>query len=325
MRGAALALAAGMTLLIAADPPAVQVTAPPARRAMALTFDDLPYVYVAPADGATLAVAQRATAALLRALASRQAPAVGFVNEDKLGSGAEIEARTALLQGWVDSGAILGNHTYSHVDLNTRTIAQFEEEIRKGEVVTRRLMRPRHPYPLYFRHPFTHTGDTREKKEAIEAFLGARGYVVAPHTIDSEDYLFNVPYARALAAHDTAAAERLRAAYLTFVIEATGFAERVSVRIFGREIPQTILLHANAINADALEELLDRLGARGYEFVPLDRALADPAYRTRDTFVTSYGPTWLWRWTRSLGLEVSFAEDPEPPGWVTAPPAPAAR
>jgi peptidoglycan/xylan/chitin deacetylase (PgdA/CDA1 family) len=182
-------------------------------------------------------------------------------------------------------------------------------------------MRPRHPYPLYFRHPFTHTGDTREKKEAIEAFLGARGYAVAPHTIDSEDYLFNVPYARALAAHDSETAARLRAAYVAFVLEATGFAERVSPLIFGREIPQTILLHANAINADVLEELLGRLEARGYRFVPLEEAMADAAYRTRDTFVTRYGPTWLWRWTKSLGLAVSFAEDPEPPGWVTERPA----
>ena len=40
------------------------------------------------------------------------------------------------------------------------------------------------PYQLYFRHPETHTGDTNAKKQAIEEFLAARGYVIAPHTID---------------------------------------------------------------------------------------------------------------------------------------------
>src|SRR5262245_61941385 len=28
------------------------------------------------------------------------------------------------------------------------------------------------------------------------------------------------------------------------------------------------------------------------------------------------GPTWLWRWMRSLGLNLSFKDDPEPPRWV---------
>jgi len=44
--------------------------------------------------------------------------------------------------------------------------------------------------------------------------------------------------------------------------------------------------------------------------------MQDPAYRTADTLVTRAGPSWLWRWSRSLGMEVSFAEDPEPPQWV---------
>jgi hypothetical protein len=44
------------------------------------------------------------------------------------------------------------------------------------------------------RLPETHTGDTNAKKQAIEEFLAARGYVIAPHTIDSEDFMFNVAY-----------------------------------------------------------------------------------------------------------------------------------
>jgi len=56
-------------------------------------------------------------------------------------------------------------------------------------------MQGHRPYQLYFRHPETHTGDTNAKRQAIEEFLAARGYVIAPHTIDSEDFMFNVAYA----------------------------------------------------------------------------------------------------------------------------------
>lgn len=285
-------------------------------RSMALTFDDLPYAFVTLGEPEALPKVQVATTALLRVITSRRVPAVAFVNEARLGSGTEAEARTVLLEQWVDAGVVLGNHTYSHADFNSLTVQQFEDEILRGEVVTRRLMQPRGRYQLYFRHPQTHTGDTVAKKEAIDAFLQMHGYKVAPHTIDSSDFIFNAGFVRATNANDKATAARLRAAYLDFVIDATAFAERISPQIFGRDIPQTILLHANDINADSLDELLDRLEKRGYRFVTLDSAMADPAYQTRDTFVTKSGPTWLWRWMRSQSMAVSFRGDPEPPEWV---------
>lgn len=289
----------------------------PSRR-MAVTFDDLPYVAVGQQD---LPSAQRATKEILRALQAQRVPAVAFVNEGTLLVVGEVDARIALLQQWVDAGMILGNHTFSHPDFNTLTIQQFQDEIIKGEVVTRRLMQSRQPYQLYFRHPYTHTGDTQAKKEAIENFLAARGYKVTPHTIDNADYIFNECYVRALRNKDQAMVSRLREAYLNFTIAVTEFAERFSPEIFGREITQTLLVHANDINADCLDEMLRRLAARGYRFVTLDEAMSDPAYQTKDTYVSKYGPTWLWRWMGSKGMDskgmkVSGKDDPEPPAWV---------
>jgi peptidoglycan/xylan/chitin deacetylase (PgdA/CDA1 family) len=281
---------------------------------MALTFDDLPYVEV---DGKhDLAAAQHGTASILQVLTARKAPVVAFVNEAKLQIAGEAAARTALLRRWVDVGVILGNHTYSHADFNTLTIREFEDEIAKGDVVTRRLMQLRQPYTLYFRHPETHTGDTEARKAEIEKFLAAKGYLIAPHTIDSSDFIFNAAYVRALRMSDKSTAMRVRSAYVDFVIDATEFAERVSPQIFATDVPQTILLHANDINADCLDELLQRLASRGYRFVSLAEAMADPAYKTPDTFVTKSGPTWLWRWMKSKGMNVSFKSDPDPPDWV---------
>jgi peptidoglycan/xylan/chitin deacetylase (PgdA/CDA1 family) len=289
--------------------------APVAARAMALTFDDLPYVDV---GAHQLSKAQRVTDKILDVLARHQAPAVGFVNEGKVHAGGETDARIALLQQWVDRGHVLGNHTYSHADLNATTVRGYETDITKGAVVVNRLMSPHQPSPMFFRHPYTHAGDTAAKKEAIERYLDAQGYRIAPHTIDSSDYIFNVPYARASDNHESAMATRLGTTYVDFVMDATTFAERIGPKVVGHELPQTILLHANDINADYLEVLLTRFVRHGYRFVTLDAAMADPAYHTKDTLVTTSGPTWLWRWMKSQGLAVSFREDPEPPAWVTA-------
>jgi len=280
-------------------------------RTMAVTIDDLPYVNFA--DGPYLTNARAGTAKILSTLKKHKVPAVGFVNERMLENSRE---RIALLRQWVDAGMVLGNHTYSHPDFNSLTVEQFEGEITKGEVVTRQLMRSRGPYQLYFRHPMTHTGDTREKKEAVEQFLSARGYKITPHTIENSDFIFNVPYAQALQKGDKALAQRLRDAYLDFTIAAAEFAEKISPEVFGREIPQLLLIHSNAINADNLDELLQKLEARGYTFVTLDEVMADPAYQTKDTFVTKSGPTWLFRWSKSKGLNIDFSADPDPPKWV---------
>ena len=283
-------------------------------RTMAVTFDDLPYINMR--QGRYVAHAQAATAKILSTLKKHKVPAVGFVNEHMLEAAGEREARIELLRQWVKHGMILGNHTYSHPDFNRLTVEQFQEEITKGEVVTRQLMKSRQPYQLYFRHPMTHTGDTREKKEAIEQFLASRGYKVTPHTIENSDFIFNVGYAQALQKGDEALAKRLREEYLNFTIAATEFAEKISPQVFGREIPQLLIIHTNDITADSLDEMLRRFAERGYKFVTLDQVMADAAYQTKDTMVTKYGPTWLWRWTKSKGMDLDFAGDPDAPKWV---------
>src|SRR6266567_291038 len=269
-------------------------TPTPARK-MAVTIDDLPYAAV---GESSLADARRATNKILAVLRRQRVPVVAFVNEGKLQVNGEKDARTVLLKQWVDAGMILGNHTYSHPDFNNLTVEQFEEEILKGEIVSRRLMSSRQPYQLYFRHPM-------------------------PHTIENSDFIFNVVYVLALRDGDRTTAKRVRDDYLDFTLAATEFAERFAPKIFGREVTQTLLIHANDINADSLEEMLARFSARGYRFVSLDEAMKDPAYQTKDTLVSRYGPTWLWRWMKSKGMNIRgmnirAADDPEPPQWVVA-------
>jgi len=105
------------------------------KRTIAVTFDDLPFI--AMGEGDYLTRARAATAKILKTLNKHKVPAVAFVNEHMLEHATEREARIALLRDWVKNGMILGNHTYSHPDFNNLTVEQFQEEITKGEVVSR--------------------------------------------------------------------------------------------------------------------------------------------------------------------------------------------
>lgn len=285
----------------------------PPVRSMALTFDDLPYVAVDSVDA--VHDADRVATEIVRVLHRHHAPAVGFVNEVGLAGPGETDARVAVLKRWADAGVVLGNHTYSHADLNVLTVEEYERDIVRGEAATRRLMEPRRPYPLYFRHPFTHTGDTAEKKLTVEGMLAARGYTVAPFTIENSDFVFNRPYARARRSGDEATRRKLSQAYLDFTAAQTAFMETMAAQLFGHAIPQTLLIHANDITADNLDTMLTWFEGRGYRFITLSQAMADDAYRTPDV-VTKAGPTWLWRWMKSKGLSLDFRDEPNPPSWV---------
>ena len=308
-----LALALLSLVLIVASPDARNAQDPAAtRRTMAVTIDDLPFVH----RGDTyLPAAQRGTDAILAALKKHHAPAVGFVNEVQLDGGGpgERAARTALLQRWVDAGHVLGNHTFSHPDANGLTVDAYLAEIDKGEPVTKRLMQPRRPYTLYFRHPMTHTGDTAAKKAGIAQGLASRGYTIAPHTIENSDYLFDAAYE--VAAPDARA--RLAEAYLAHTLAATAFAEAKAQELFGRDdVPQTLLIHTRTINAEHLDALLARLVARGYRFITLDEAMRDRAYATPDAYVGRNGPSWLFRWSRTIAPASDFRADPDMPEWA---------
>ncbi|RPJ84107.1 MAG: polysaccharide deacetylase, partial [Acidobacteria bacterium] len=196
-------------LLLAVE--ALPHTSPP-ERTVAVTFDDLPATPagVVANDVPSL---RELTRKLLSAVRAHSVPAVGFVNEGKLfvedaGPG-DVDGRIGLLRMWLDAGLELGNHTYSHRDLNTMPLDQFQADVLRGETVTRGLLKEKGQRPRYFRHPFLHVGADLRVRRAFEAFLSNHCYTVAPVTIDDDEFVYAAAYAKALRRGDTAVAGRI--------------------------------------------------------------------------------------------------------------------
>ena len=110
---------------------------------------------------------------------------------------------------WLDAGLELGNHTYSHRDLNTVPLDQFQADVLRGETVTRGLLKGRAQRLRYFRHPFLHMGSDLKVRRAFEVFLSSHGYTVAPVTVDNDDFVYAAAYAKALRRGHTADAVRI--------------------------------------------------------------------------------------------------------------------
>jgi peptidoglycan/xylan/chitin deacetylase (PgdA/CDA1 family) len=210
----------------------------------------------------------------------------------------------------------LGNHTFSHVDFNDTSLQQYEDEAIRGEVVTRQLLQERGLSKFYFRYPYNHTGATKERKEAFQRFLKSRGYEVAPFTVQHDDYLFSNVYEEAKRKNDKVLAKHIHTVYLEHLDTMFDYFEQRSRLLLGREVKQVFLIHATALNADCLEEMIGKLKQRGYYFISLEEALRDEAYQIQDDYVGKYGISWLHRWMISLGKELNYRDEPEPPKFV---------
>ena len=316
---ATLALAPGQRQPAPPAPPPVSPLAPaPAQgRQIAVTIDDLPVVSVLPVE---FGRQRQVTVALLAGLQAHRVPAIGFVNEGKLVQNGMSEGQgTALLESWVRAGMALGNHTYSHTDLNSTPVARMETQVIDGERVTRRLLEAAGKKLQFFRHPFLHVGLTLDVRRQFDAFLTSRGYRIAPVTVDNYDYVFAAALDRAVSKGDSALQAKVLAEYPLYMERVVAYYEQQAVALFGREIRQTLLIHANALNARAFDTLATMLERRGYSFISLEQALADPAYRTPDTYVGSAGMSWIHHWAITAGRTKPFFDgEPVVPDWVMA-------
>ena len=271
-------------------------------RRVALTIDDLPSPEISRSSPAEL---QARNARIVAAL--RGTRAIGFVNEDKLQVDGRIDpARVALLEAWLDGGLELGNHTFNHNGLHATEIKAYTQSILDGERVLRRLLAAHGQTPKWFRHPYLQAGQDDGGRAKLDAFLAEHGYRIAPVTVDNGEWIYARAYLQLLDAGKADAAAGLIREYIDYIDAKFAFFEQASQRLFGREIAQILLLHANALNADALPALLERVRQRGYVFIDLETAVADPAYQHEDGYRGRAGISWLHRWAMAEDKPKSF-------------------
>ena len=284
------------------------------RRFVAVTFDDLPVS--TNREGETVEV--EITTKILANIAKNRIPAIGFVNENQLfEDNVRDESKVDLLRQWLNAGLELGNHTFSHADLNKVTLDEYEKDILKGEIITKELLQSQGKQIRYFRHPYLSTGQDLPSKLGLNKFLNAKGYTITPVTIEASDWLFSDAYDKAFLKNDFALMKKIGAAYLQFSAKMIDYYTRQSVKIFNRNIKQILLVHANSINADYFDRVAEILKKRGYKFVSLKTALQDKIYRAPENYVGKEGISWIERWAITRGKEKILDDEPQVPKFVS--------
>jgi peptidoglycan/xylan/chitin deacetylase (PgdA/CDA1 family) len=240
---------------------------------VAITVDDLPH-FQPDAPGVTpLDVHHQFLAAFA---AHRTPPVHGFINASKLDW--TPDGRAAL-DAWIAAGHVLGNHTYTHIDVASATLDAFLADVEKNEPE----LRARYPAAgdtrwKTFRFPFLREGPTAADVSNVRSALAARGYRIAEVTLYFDDWAYTAPYVRCLAKSDHKAIADLKQLFLDRAAAALKWSDETACALFGRPIKHVLLLHIGVFDGVMISALLDLLEQRGVRFVSLDDALADPVY-----------------------------------------------
>ncbi len=261
---------------------------------IAITIDDLPNHGSLPADMTRVQIGQMT----LKALKDHKVPGVyGFVNA----VGIEREPGSEqLLKDWRAVGYPLGNHTYTHRNVNAGTVEAFEADVEADEPVLKELMSDADWH--YLRYPFLSAGDAVHHDQ-VRTWLKSKGYRIADVSVSFDDWAYTDTYARCVAKGDHVAIAGLKARYMDGVRVAIDRSKALSQKVYGRMIPQVLLAHVGGFSAIMLPDVLDELEKSGAHFVTLDQAQSDPAYNQEGPH--SGDGTLMERTAGEKGIDIS--------------------
>jgi len=224
-------------------------------RLVALTIDDLPFVGpVHSKNGETNRFMQ-----LVNQIEERQVSATGFIIAGSIGKGQE-----ELLTYFKQKGFYLGNHTYTHINLNRVGATKYLEDLEKSEERLQGLMTS----PKYFRYPYLAEGRGNDKL-LVQEYLNNHNYIIAPVSIDSKDYKFNSRLLAVNWRNREARLNDIKNNYLSYIDKQITLAEKSHKQNY----PEILLVHANLLNSYAIGDVIDLFKRRGYRFISLDEAM----------------------------------------------------
>jgi len=281
---------------------------------VAITIDDLPVVTISRNPDIEIEITQK----LLSTINANKVPAIGFVIGNKLYKNGKIDSsKIDLLKMWLNAGLDLGNHTFTHPSLNNTDLATYKGEVLKCDKILIEILTNYDKKPEYLRQPYLQFGKDPEKIKEYYQFLKNDSYKMAPVTIDNSDWIFARAYEIAIRKNNQALRDSIAKTYIPYMISKFDYYRKQSIKLFGYEVKQILLMHANRINADHLGELLTAIKNEGYKFISIEDALEDNAYNHEDSYLGNAGISWIHRWaiTEGKGRDF-FGDEPATPEFV---------
>ncbi len=203
-----------------------------------------------------------------------------------------------LLNSWNERGQRIGNHTFSHPDYNDKdvTFEKFRGELLQNDSIINKLSN----YIKLFRFPYLKEGDTREKVDQFRAFMKEQGYRNGHVTIDASDWYINGRLLKRLNENPKADIAGYRAFYLEHLFSRATYYEDLAVKLTGRHIHHTILLHHNLTSGLFLSDLIKMFREKGWKVMDAEEAYKDEIFMSEPKHLPA-GESLIWSLAKESG------------------------
>jgi len=247
-----------------------------------------------------------ATARLIIAkLQQHQVPAIGFLTGGLVSDGEKLfPVRANIVRLWRDAGLEVGIGNFRHIWFYNTPYDDFVAGVEKNEAVAKKILGEKGLPLRYFSYPYLNTGKSIADRDRFESWLAGQGLRSAKYTIDNQEWMYSYAYDMARNDNDVNTMTEIRVAFVKYMDKMFDHYEAYSQEMFGRQIPQTMVLTPSRLVADSADDLFGMIRNRGYSFVSMDDALADDAYKTPENMFGQFGNSWFERWTYSQGKKL---------------------
>lgn len=215
-----------------------------------------------------------------------------------IGRNVEDDEGKRLLNEWNAAGHLIGNHTYSHQSLNAPSmkLETYTDDIARAEGALKDFSR----FRKYFRFPMLKEGDTEAKRDGVRSFLAKNGYRTGHVTIDTSDWVITSRLSDRLAKDSSADTKAYRDFYLAHMWDRAQYYDQLARRVLGRPVKHTILVHYNLLNGLFLNDLIEMLKSKGWQFIDAEAAFTDPVFSEKPKVLPA-GESIIWALAKADG------------------------
>ncbi len=203
-----------------------------------------------------------------------------------------------LLSKWNDKGHMICNHSYSHSYFHSKKISLelYENDFLRCDSIINRYS----GYSKFFRYPYLKEGDTPEKRDGFRIFMHDNGYKQGYVTIDASDWYIDKRIVDTLKSTPGMDISPYKEYYLTHIYNRAMFYDSLALKLTGRHIKHTLLLHHNFINAQFMSELLTHFKKNGWELINASDAFKDEVF-SKEPDTLPAGESIIWSLAKETG------------------------
>jgi hypothetical protein len=143
-------------------------------------------------------------------------------------------------------------------------------------------------------------GETREKRDSINAFLQRTGYKNGYVTIDNSDWFINSRMIKFMEENRDSSIEKYKKYYIEHLFDRAKYYDDIAYKLLGRRVKHTLLLHHNLTSALFLNDLMAAFEKEGWELIDADEAFTDPIFEMTPDIVPA-GESIIWGLARESG------------------------